>query len=132
MTTPRDNNMWKVRGRLVRDPYYARKDGDATPRAVMFRIAASRPFTNRDGDLVQATDYVEVKVFNLDEVARLESSGLNKGAMVAVSARAASEHEKYEKDGEEVHVARLVAIVETSSAHSVDIEQLGRTDGEGD
>ncbi len=127
MNTPKINNTFSVRGRLTRDPYYARKDGSPAS-AVLFTVAASRPFTNASGDLVTATDYVEVKVFNTDEVARLEQSGLNKGAMILVAGRAAAELDTFEKDGEQVNRARLVAVVEATAGHSVEIEQLGKTE----
>ena len=73
-----------------------------------------------------------MKVFDLEEAARLKGSGLNKGAMVTVSCRATSEPDKYTKDGsnEEIHVARLVAVVESNPGHGIEIETLGRSDGD--
>lgn len=127
MNNPKINNIFNIRGRLTRDPYYARKDG-ALASAVLFTVAASRPFTNASGDPVTATDYVEVKVFNTDEVARLEQSGLNKGAKISVAGRAAAELDTFEKDGEQVRRARLVAVVEATAGHSVEIEQLGKAE----
>lgn len=127
MNTPKINNTFHLRGRLTRDPHYARKEG-APASAALFTAAASRPFTNAAGDLVTATDYVEVKVFNTDEVAKLEQAGLNKAAMVSVTGRAAAELDTYEKDGQEINRARLVVIVETTAGHGIEIEQLGKAD----
>lgn len=130
MNTPKINNTFIVRGRLVRDPHFARKDG-AAASAALFKVAAARSFVNAKGDMVQTTDYVEVKVFNTDEVAKLESSGLNKGAMISITGRAIAEPDSYEKDGATVNVARLVVVVEPTTGHSTEIEQLGKSeDGE--
>lgn len=128
MTTPNINNKLYIRGRLTRDPNYSRKNGpDAT--AAFFRIAASRPFVDRSGDMATVTDYVEVKVFDAAVVAQLDSAGLNKGAMIAVTARAAAESDTYTKDGKEVSSVRLVAIVDDGKIHEAKIEKLGSAEG---
>ena len=50
MTTPNENNRLHVRGRLVRDPNYSRRNGpEAT--AAFFTLAASRPYLDGAGDM---------------------------------------------------------------------------------
>lgn len=124
--TPNINNKFYSRGRLVRDPNYSRKDG-AGASAIFFTVACSRPFVNAAGDTIAATDYVEVKIFNTDIVARLESGGINKGAMVVVNGRAGAEVDTYEKEGKDVTRVRLVSFVEAGGDHDVTIEALGKS-----
>lgn len=126
MTTPNENNRFYARGRLVRDPNYSRKSGpNAT--AAFFTLAASRPFLNTTGDMREATDYVEVKIFEPEVVAELESAGLGKGAMVIAKGRATAEVDTYDKDGEQVTRARLAVVIDGGESHEVKIESLGRT-----
>lgn len=126
MATPNENNRLQVRGRLVRDPNYSRKTGpEAT--AAFFTLAASRPYLDATGDMKTATDYVEVKVFEPELVAELEAAGLGKGAMVVVRGRAMAEVDSYEREGERVTRARLIAVVDGGESHEVRIEALGRS-----
>ena len=74
-----------------------------------------------------ATDYVEVKVFEPELVAELEAAGLGKGAMVVVRGRAMAEVDSYEREGERVTRARLIAVVDGGESHEVRIEALGRS-----
>ena len=126
MAVPNENNRLHVRGRLVRDPNYSRKNGpEAT--AAFFTLAASRPYLDNAGDMKAATDYVEVKVFEPELIAELEATGLGKGAMVVAQGRAVAEVDRYESKGETVTRARLVLVVDGGESHEVRIEALGRS-----
>lgn len=116
------NNVLTVRGRVLRDAHFA-KDGK---KAVMFAVAAARNYTNPAGDAVTATDYVDVKVFNDAVVEQLQNSGLKKGTIVKISARASAELNIYEKEGQSRTNARLIAYVENGADHSVQIDEMGQ------
>lgn len=129
MTKPNINNLFRVAGRLVRDPNYARKEGETT--ACFFRVAAQRSFVNKDGDVQTVADYIEVRVFDPKTISDLEAKGLNKGAKVVATGRATCEIDQYtNKDGQEVTRAVQQATVERDvDGYCVTIEALG---GHGD
>lgn len=123
MSEKRDNNTWRVRGRVVRDPYFADKDGRTT--AVLFTVVSTRPFVNGSGDEVTANDYVEVKVFKSEVIQQLRDAGFSKDSVVIICARAQAELNTFERDGVEQKQARLVAVVESNDAHEIVVERLG-------